>query len=387
MKPYYEDEAVTLYHGDCLEVMASMPPSSVDAVAADPPYGLGFMGKEWDVFSPANVEARTESVRRKKPHSNPDPKAGKEQGGGVAVRYDPSLEAARRFQDWCEAWAREVLRVLKPGGHMVAFGGARSAHRMFTGVEEAGFEIRDTLTWLFGSGFPKSRNLGDGRGTALKPGFEPIVLARRPFTGTVRANVDLHGTGGLNIDACRIEPEGRWPANVLLDGSDEVVAMFPETTSGSARATGFVRNTDKHRNVYREFKGNREEPTVLYGDSGSAARFFYSAKATRAEREAGLDALPMVRRSDGRRTELDNPRLRTTERKNHHPTVKPVDVMAWLVRLITPPGGVVLDPFMGSGTTRIAAQREARRFIGIERELEYVVIAATRAGQHGLGLA
>lgn len=386
-EPYYEDESVTLYHGDCLEVMAELPDESIDAVVTDPPFGIGFMGKKWDTFSPDNVEARRESVRRKAPRERTDPKQGNEQGGGVPVRYDPSLEASRRFQDWCEEWARECLRLLKPGGHMVSFGGERTAHRMFTGVEEAGFEIRTTLSWLFGSGYPKSKWLDDEKhvGTALKPGHEPIVLARKPFLGTATATFEEHGTVGLDIEACRLD-SGRWPANVVHDGSDEVVDLFPVTSSGSAPAGGLARNADKHRNTYSNFAGQTVEAGVLYGDDGSAARFFYSAKATRAEREAGLEGMPSVRRSDGRHTEIDNPRLRTSARRNPHPTVKPIALMAWLIRLITPLGATVLDPFLGSGTTRIAAQRESVKFVGIEKEEEWLVIARARAAQLGVVL-
>jgi hypothetical protein len=248
--------------------MAAMPESSVDAIVTDPPYGLGFMGKAWDTFDPATMERRVGRRDGSGPPS--DAHDGRAKGrarsafanpGGEAGAYDFSLRGNRAFQAWCEAWARESLRVLKPGGHLVAFGGTRTYHRLAAGVEDAGFEIRDQLQWLFGSGFPKSKDLGDGRGTALKPGHEPIVLARKPFRGSATANVAEHGTGGLNIDACKLTTvsdgpgttpptekgsgrtmeggelvrqsydgsAGRWPANVVFD---EDAAAILDAQSG-----------------------------------------------------------------------------------------------------------------------------------------------------------
>jgi site-specific DNA-methyltransferase (adenine-specific) len=335
-------------HGDCLAVMREMPDASVDAVVTDPPYGLAFMGKRWD--------------------------------------YDvPSVDI----------WA-ECLRVLKPGGHLLAFAGTRTQHRMAVRIEDAGFEIRDMIAWVYGSGFPKSLDVSKaidkaagaerteiigksarhgggivgngssyevspevpmlyapateaarqwaGWGTALKPALEPITVARKPLVGTVAANVLEHGTGALNVDGCQVahaeecrmmapsqanidnpsekhrqagrresvlelKPAGRWPANLIHDGSDEVVGLLND-----------------------------------------AARFFYCAKASKADR--GDD--------------------------NNHPTVKPTDLMRYLCRLVTPPGGIVLDPFAGSGSTGKAAALEGFRFIGIEREAEYVEIARAR---------
>lgn len=417
---------MTVHHGDCLDVLRTMPDNSVDSIVTDPPYGLSFMGKRWDYDVP-----------------------------GV------------------EIWA-ECLRVLKPGGHLLSFAGTRTHHRMAVRIEDAGFQIRDMVAWVYGSGFPKSLDVSkaidkvaprigqfdafarhfseklkesgktqkevaqlfpsktggitgcvwnwanganvptveqwkilkpllnlspdwlclierieaerevvgtkdanllavapgqendrsrtslditapatdaakqwEGWGTALKPSFEPITLARKPFAGTVAQNVLEHGTGALNIDGCRVEgrerteyglrnskrslvstygvpsesadfdsTKGRWPANLIHDGSDEVVGLFP----------------------------------VSNGDTGSAARFFYCAKASKADR--GAD--------------------------NRHPTVKPTDLMRYICRLITPPGGIVLDPFAGSGSTGKAAALEGFGFIGIEREAEYVEIARAR---------
>ena len=318
-----------LHHGDSLDVLRAMPSASVDAIVTDPPYGLAFMGKRWD--------------------------------------YDvPSVEL----------WS-ECLRVVKPGGHLLAFAGTRTQHRMAVRIEGGGFEIRDMIAWVYGSGFPKA-----GR-TALKPALEPITLARAPFRGTVADNVQRHGAGALNIDGCRIgngsdrvsggatgqrtdadegyggswtdaahgrarPTGGRWPANLIHDGSDEVEAVFPEARS----ACGGGRQTGKRGGTGIGFNGTSATgyQTQTFHDSGSASRFFYCAKASKRER--GAD--------------------------NAHPTVKPLVLMRYLVRLVTPPKGIVLDPFMGSGTTALACREEGFGFIGIEREAEYIATARRR---------
>ena len=410
--PYLDDGDVRLYLGDCIEVMAEMDAESVDAVVCDPPYGLEFMGKEWD---------RADS---------PD-----------------------AFAAWCETWAREALRVLKPGGHLLAFGGTRTFHRLTCGIEDAGFEVRDCLSWLYGSGFPKSLDVskaidkaagaerevvggkavtrdlarngrtGDeaispvpvqgttvpitapatdaarewqGWGTALKPAWEPCVVARKPLAGTVAENVQAHGTGAINVDGCRIphaseadlaqhaagvaaikarggsmanswknssdlsgandvKPGGRWPANVALD---EQAAAMLDAQSGDITTT----RIEKPSKV-QEGKGwsrtLEDRGARGYTDNGGASRFFYTAKASRSDRS-------------------------TNGANNTHPTVKPTDLMRWLVRLVTPPGGVVLDPFAGSGTTLVAARAEGVRCIGIEREDEYAQIVAARLSQLSL---
>jgi site-specific DNA-methyltransferase (adenine-specific) len=396
----------TLHHGDCLEVMATMADNSVDAVVTDPPYGLSFMGKNWD-------------------HGVPG-----------------------------EAFWREALRVAKPGAHLLAFGGTRTFHRLAVAIEDAGWEIRDTigmphesgdrgdclwlLAWVYGSGFPKSLDVSkaidkaagaerevvgeydtrgiqepsksgktssgisglqnvhfhqgckskitpitapatseaqqwQGWGTALKPAWEPVIVARKPLEGTVAANVLTHGTGGLNVDGCRVGAEstkrtcngvgqsssfdmaasgehrvngsdaGRWPANLIHDGSEEVVGLFPDVGKSTG---GGKKNGDKFCGGFAP----SGEDVIGYGDSGSAARFFYCAKASKADRGEG----------------------------NTHPTVKPTDLMRYLCRLVTPPGGIVLDPFMGSGSTGKAAILEGFQFIGIERDAEYLAIAEAR---------
>lgn len=358
--------------GDCLEVMPTLDAESFDSIVSDPPYGLEFMGKEWDRGVP-----------------------------GVPF------------------W-QEALRVAKPGAHLLAFGGTRTYHRLVSAIEDAGWEIRDMICWHYGSGFPKSmdvskaidkmagaerevvgsyeragrsggilgketvitRNLTNpssddakhwsGWGTALKPATEPICLARKPFRGTVASNVLKHGTGALNIDGCRISaedalegrerhgggksfadgssgfrqdaittsPAGRWPANLIHDGSEEVVALFPETESGKPCGVKSGHNNE----IYGEYGGGI--PVTGFGDAGSAARFFYVAKADSNERpEAG---------------------------GVQHPTVKPVDLMRYLCRLVTRPGGLILDPFAGSGTTLQAALEEGFSCVGIELNPDYV---------------
>ena len=375
--------------GDCVEQMRTLEVNSVDAIVTDPPYGLEFMGKAWDGF-------------------------------GTPLG----------FQTWSEQWAREAFRVLKPGGHLLAFGGTRMYHRLAVGIEDAGFEIRDTLMWLYGSGFPKSRNLKgewQGWGTALKPAVEPIVLARKPLIGTVAENVLTHGTGALNIDASRIGTEdkfgggakavsiygsdgnyqpgpnafvasqkgGRWPANILLD--EEAAALLDEQSGNlainKASFSGYRNNGGDGPSV--GISGKKNAPDG-YGDTGGASRFFYVAKASRSERNKGLEELKtqdahkwngnIGKRGIGDYYPDGTPRPITPE-SNIHPTVKPVALMRYLIRLVTPKGGTVLDPFMGSGTTAVAAIQEGVNWIGCEREPEYVAIIEARiaAAQPGMG--
>lgn len=584
--PYLNDGDVRLYLGDCIEVMREMDAESVDAVVCDPPYGLEFMGKEWDSFgntyaggnpnmkpAAAVVGDRGEvgvsyGYRAKNPRCT---RCGKLQRGNGSCkcpepRWDTrTSESAFTFQAWCETWAREALRVLKPGGHMLAFGGTRTFHRLTCGIEDAGFEVRDCLSWNYASGFPKSLDVSkaidkatdaarewQGWGTALKPAFEPVVvglkphtaqsalaveslhakeelcavvscdamdtswsellrtsglssiassllgclddlsqrastfttetasslttdlriwrsclspitlatttpartlppgassyardaaalsvsvlhkcerlaattagataiappvvpaltpefdpsnarpawepcvIARKPLAGTVAVNVQEHGTGALNIDGCRIgrDPDdvsgwaatgskagpnramsgantsrapkpdaaGRWPANVAFD---EAAAAMLDAQSGER--PGFSGGGENGAGFRGQYVGGEKHARTIeanpYKDTGGASRFFYTAKASRADRNAGGMA------------------------ENTHPTVKPTDLMRWLVRLVTPPGGVVLDPFAGSGSTLVAARSEGFRAIGIEREEEYARIIADRLSQLSL---
>lgn len=355
----------TIVVGDCLELLRRMPDSSVDSVVTDPPYGLSFMGKKWDYDVPAT-----------------------------------------------EVWV-ECLRVLKPGGHLLAFAGTRTQHRMAVRIEDAGFEIRDMIAWVYGSGFPKSHNLGgshEGWGTALKPALEPITVARKPFSSTVAANVIAHGTGALNIDRCRVttgddtarisngaikggnfgaggsapgpiaggHSDGRWPANLIHDGSAEVVAMFPAQAGAAAPVTGNEPTANGFSGPVK-YSGMRERvPGTFHSDSGSAARFFYCAKTSRNDRNEGLlssDAPAVAKDATMRDCETAE---WGTRNGNSHPTVKPTDLMAYLLRLVTPAGGVALDPFMGSGSTGKAAMREGFQFIGCEIDEQYAAIARAR---------
>ena len=343
-----------LLTGDCLDVLATLESASIDACATDPPYGIGFLGREWDTFAPSVVaQHRTHMDTNALTHPNPNMVGRGHWCGGAAVEYDRSAAANRRFHAWTHAWASAVLRVLKPGGYLLVCMSPRTAHRVVLGVEDAGFEIRDQLLWLHGKGVPKSMWLDADKtvGTALKPMYEPILLARAPCQGTTLACHAAHGTSGLHIDDCRTEGH-RWPPNVALD---EDVATDLDVQVGHA-----------------------------------VSRFFYCPKTSTAEREAGCDHLPLKTAGEltgGRKAGsagLNNPRAgagRTSQgRRNHHPTVKPVALMRWLVRLVTPPGGLVLDPFTGSGTTGIACVHEQMRFLGMEREAEYVRIAEARIG-------
>jgi hypothetical protein len=419
-------DKLTLHHGDCLEVLRLLPDCSVDSVVTDPPYGLSFMGKRWD--------------------------------------YDvPSVDV----------WT-ECLRVLKPGGHLLAFAGTRTQHRMAVRIEDAGFEIRDMIAWVYGSGFPKSLDVskaidkaagaerelvervrpdgkGAGRlcsgfvggsqspqlkrddnpvtdaagqwagwGTALKPALEPITVARKPLIGTVAENVLQHGTGSINVDGGRVgteelanpsgisnamggvtigkyqggnqdysgsgatNPLGRWPANFIHDGSEEVVGLFPDTKSGAKkpnhkRVGGY--GGDRPKQVYGTYK---QIPCDYPSDSGSAARFFYCAKASKTDRDEGCEGMEL-QKAGGMQGRNDGSMGSITMSRNHHPTVKPTDLMRYLCRLVTPPNGIVLDPFMGSGSTGKAAMLEGFAFVGIEREAEYIDIAKARI-QSAVGL-
>ena len=479
-----------LHLGNCLDHLEFMPDNSVDSIVTDPPYGLSFMGKKWDYDVPA-----------------------------------------------VEIWA-ECLRVLKPGGHLLAFAGTRTQHRMAINIEDAGFEIRDMIAWVYGSGFPKSHNLKDdweGWGTALKPALEPITVARKPFKGTIAANVQAHGTGGLNIDGCRVpfageqdeqeskqknkhgdfgsgpmsnkvfgeykkdrdnyDAPGRWPANLIHDGHDEVVALFPESSVTGKRS---AKSQSAEVNGTNWLTGNHE--STEYTDQGSAARFFKQVEVTDAEwlenlspaliagstlslskladaiaqSDAAISALPEGRQlnvlkapstsvtpseskliatsvitaiqsiasasllaQQPERLSLSRSHVSVVAHQtptgtmtitaslsssagcaesitfsitpkslvagekgceqssarfmycakaskkdrgegNNHPTVKPTELMAYLCRLVTPPGGVVLDPFMGSGSTGKAAMREGFHFMGIEMDPEYLAIAEAR---------
>ncbi len=408
-----------IINADCLLAMKEMPDNSVDAIVTDPPYGLSFMGKKWDYDVPSQ-----------------------------------------------EIW-EECLRVLKPGGYLLAFAGTRTQHRMAVRIEDAGFEIRDLIMYVYGSGFPKSLNIGkvmdkylktgnaswngtgdssngalgysklqhnqgyrpadysnkhqnkeeitedlakkwEGWGTALKPALEPITVARKPIEGNVAQNCLKWGVGGINIDGCRVGTEeisshgypgedlmgamkdngvkgkpdyhtitGRFPANLIHDGSDEVVGLFPQT--GKSTPVGFKKRNDKDWGMKHDIKFTE------FNDSGSAARFFYCAKASKSERNRGLDEFREY--TAGERTNREDGSAGITAyagatgaSKNFHPTVKPIALMEYLVKLVSKERHTVLDPFMGSGSTGIACKKLGREFIGIEKESDYCKIAEARIG-------
>uniref|UniRef100_A0AAU6W2G4 DNA methylase n=1 Tax=Pseudomonas phage Touem01 TaxID=3138548 RepID=A0AAU6W2G4_9VIRU len=411
-----------LHLGDCLATLRTLPDNSVDSVCTDPPYGIRFMGKSWDG---ADIEARAAYRARMPSHADAcGPNGGHRSVAAEAGKYDLTPDGMRAFQDFSREWAAECLRVLKPGGHLLSFASARTYHHMAVGIEMAGFEIRDQIMWVFGSGFPKSHNLKgehEGWGTALKPAHEPICMARKPFTGTVAANVAQWGTGAINVDGCRVgvsdeayarncsgdrgsagtrsieqqgittlragggsAASGRWPANLIHDGSPGVVALFPAQAGAASR----VKGTEPTANGFSgavAFSGmiGRVEG-AFHDDSGSAARFFYCAKTSRRDRQEGLvDPGPQFKRGTTLRKVENTP---TTG--NNHPTVKPTDLMAYLIRLITPAGGVTLDPFMGSGSTGKAAMQEGFQFIGCELDVAYMAIARARISHaHAKALA
>jgi site-specific DNA-methyltransferase (adenine-specific) len=301
-------DAWRLIEGDALAVLTSLPDDAIDAVVCDPPYGIAFHDEAWD-------------------------------GAGKARHLDGAA-----FTAWTREWAAECKRVLKPGGYLVAFGAPRTFHRLTSGIEDAGLEIRDVLLWLHAQGAPKSRRLPGGLGTALKPAYEPILLARKPLIGTTSRNLEAWGTGALNIEASRVD--GRWPAHIALSHAPQCSATLCAADCPAGRID------------------------VAHPALGPS-RLFFCAKASKRERETGCEELPL-------QSDLLFSRPSVRLRRNIHPTVKPVALMRWVVALVTPQGGVVLDPFAGSGSTGIAAALEGRTFLGIEREARYIDIACAR---------
>lgn len=330
-------------HADCFAALPKLDADSVDAIITDPPYGIGVNGMAWD--RPAKLDPARVPGKRRRSTTNPN----------------------EAFQEFSREWSSAALHALKPGGHLAAFAAPRTAHRLACGLEEAGFELRDVLMWIQGQGYPATRVLPNGRGTGLKPAYEPIILARKPLDGTLDHTLAAHGTGALNIDACRIDlspqdctgegrshkralsasERGRWPANLLLS----------------------------HGRKCTRSRCERDCPIELLGERH---RFFYAAKAPRRERDAGCEQLPRRVVQTFKIGAKNEQLCKANPVANIHPTVKPLDLMRWLVRLIAPPGGLVLDPFTGSGSTGAAAVHEGARFLGIEREGEYIPIARAR---------
>jgi DNA modification methylase len=383
---------MTLHHGDCLEIMAGMDPESVDAIVTDPPYGLEFMGKEWDKLwttaEPGPNAKFTAGNRDPRFHRTSSPVAGL-----------PSYRAGAQAQQFHARWAEAAYRVAKPSAYLLAFGGTRTVHRMTVALEDAGWIIRDMLVWGYASGFPKSK-------ASLKPAWEPIVMARKP--GPLRM---------LAIDECRIpsaedqsrppslvrdtptgmgkglemggagSPLGRWPANIVL--TDPIFDGGVEGVVGGGEQHSQQTRTDPDARVGESMFGLHERGRDYLGDTGTYSRFFLVPKSSRSDREPVLGGLPLVKAGaiSGAETRPDRP-TNHPMRQNSHPTVKPTDLMRHLVRLVTPTGGIVLDPFLGSGTTALAAEMEGFEWVGIEREAEYVAIAEARLNgtQRGLGL-
>ncbi|WP_335953716.1 DNA-methyltransferase [Acinetobacter higginsii] len=402
-------DSFQIIHGDCFEVLKTVPDNSIDAVVTDPPYGIRFMGEAWDG---EDIEKKVEKRRSQACNdSTCTKKGGHNSIAAEAGKYDFSLKGLKAFEEWTHLWAAEVLRVLKPGGHLVSFSAPRSYHRMVSGIEDAGFEIRDQIQWIFGSGFPKSHNLTGkfkGWGTGLKPGYEPICLARKPFKGSVADNMNIHSVGAINIDECRVHTFdgirssannnikggsfnsdnsmkqresvyvqnelGRWPANLIHDGSDEVLNAFPEASGAQSDVKNQHKCRQSPNGIFNGMRPAIDRPARIELDK-SAARFFYCPKASRTDRNEGLGEIPPQFKHGSTLRDAEN----LTERKgNFHPTVKPTDIMRYLCRLVTPKGGTVLDPFTGSGSTGKAAILEGLKFYGIEREDKYIPIANAR---------
>lgn len=387
-------EPFKIINDNCLNAMGSIGNSTIDAIVTDPPYGLAFMGAEWDSFNGRNgrqtTKERQDEGRRYAKENNGAPRYGNSHGKKV------TRDEMASFQESMTPIFGEAFRVAKSGAHMLCFGGTRTFHRLACAIEDAGWEIRDTIMWVYGSGFPKSMDVGrklpeyQGWGTCLKPAWEPIIVARKPLDGTVVHNVMTHGVGALNIDGCRVGTEvrtyggmstkqptnagcfrddnwqpkeisktvqGRFPANLVHDGSQEVLELFPNTgrsSGGGMHAKGVGANSQT--NAYGSYTGGTPTNSVGFYDEGSAARFFYCAKASKLDRGEG----------------------------NDHPTVKPNALMRWLVRLVCPQGGIVLDPFMGSGSTGVACIQEGMRFVGIDMDEHYCDIARKRISNEPL---
>jgi len=468
-----------IHCGDCIEHMKQMPENCVDAIITDPPYGLEFMGKDWDKFKEGkNIAGGTTGKNTPFGRSKP-----------LNSVYQYTNEQKYQMQNFFLEFGKEAIRVLKHGGFLLMFGGTRTYHRLVCGIENAGFEIRDTIMWLYGSGFPKSLDIGkdfdrqecrkqltnklgrkptkeefkkvwknfrkgiikkgmatrpnvfeftdrpikseyedglpvsenakewEGWGTALKPACEPICVARKPLSEkNVALNVLKWGTGGININECRIEhneevketnrkerqsetwkegsgfknennnlasanPQGRFPANIILD---EESGRILDEQSGVTSSKG-GQSYSKTSMIYGEYSNDRTIKGCGFGDKGGASRFFYCAKASKGERNLGCEEFESKLRSENNKI-MGNPEgfktgsgnERNGLNKNNHPTVKPIALMEYLIKLVTRENAIVLDTFIGSGTTAIACIKLNRKFIGIEKEEEYVKIAKAR---------
>lgn len=344
---------MNLINGDCIEEMAKLDENSVDTIITDPPYGLSFMGKEWDDFSDN-----------------------------------------QKLQKWTQEWATEAIRVAKPGAMMLCFGGTRTFHRIACGIEDAGWEVRDTMMWVYGSGFPKSYNIGknldgwSGWGTALKPAYEPIIVAMKPRDGTFVENALKWGVAGLNIDGGRVPTEDKLGGGMVSKGRPKASEGWDRPWMHDEEVTEKKKKESADKVKHAESLGRwpanlvhdgSEEATSGMGDK---SRYFYCAKASRKERNAGLEGMEETVTHSAYGDYAGTPEHATNvgrPRANNHPTVKPLSLMTYLCRLTaTPTGGIVLDPFMGSGTTGMACKKTGRDFIGIELDEHYFEIAKRR---------
>ena len=415
-----------IHNADCIEFMKKMPENFIDTLITDPPYGIGFMGKEWDNFNPMAVKKATASSSRKKSYLNPSRSKNVRAEASPALeagRYDRSLQGQIGFQEWMTVVAIEMLRVTKPGGTLLMFGGTRTYHRMACAIEDAGWVIKDCIMFLYGTGFPKATDISkqldkgqglkrtgiikkDGSGSGeirttsgrerqldtiyetgkpiseeaqlwngwkshgLKPAYEPIIVAMKPNEGTYANNALKWKVSGLNIDGGRI-------------GTDELTSRKNKNTKTLLKKGFEGKQKIINPNPQGRFPSNiilDEEAGKMLGEP---SRFFYTAKATKAERNAGCEGLEekittsALNTKNGKGVRLDG--AETAKHRNNHPTVKPLALMEYLCTLTkTPTGGVVLDPFAGSGSTLVACQNTGRDFIGIEKEAEYCKIAEAR---------
>lgn len=381
-----------ILNGNSLKLLKTLEDNSIDAIVTDPPYGLS-QHSQADIVNALTAWLAGEEYTHGK-------------GGFMGKAWDAFVPSPMLF--------KECYRVLKHGGHILCFAGSRTQDLMSLSIRLAGFEIRDACLWLYGSGFPKGQNIAsgieklglpeeakkwEGYNTQIKPAYEPIIMARKTLDGTVVNNVLKHGVGGLNIDACRVgsekrhnpscfnqpnktacaymtqgrETQGRYPANIILDGSDSVEALFPNTKSPS----GYSQRKASPNNCLGG--GNTERFSFNgHGDEGSASRYFYHAKASKRDRDEGLEDFELKNNMRVNAPRENEEAKTATMRYNSHPTVKATQLMRYLVKLVTPQGGLVLDPFMGSGSTGKACMLEGMRFIGMELSEEYCKIAEAR---------
>ena len=456
---------IDIKHGDCLDVMRGMEENRIDFIVTDPPYGLHFMGKGWDKFK---FKKSNKNETGGRPGDLTNNKISDSDGSFKAGTYDENRND--EFQEFMRLFGIEALRVLKPGGMLAMFGAPRRHHRQMSGLEDAGFEIRDVIAWMFGQGFPKSLDISkaidkakgcerevigidkdfqrrnpngkwgiaaegyggvkkitkekhelsktfSGYGTALKPAYEPIIICMKPLDGTFAQNAEKWGIAGINVDTSRIEGnkpdtirgaggqngrygpinaqgkiiddgKGRWPSNLILseESAEELDQMTGVSQSSRVDNSTATKTCGFHDSLGRERKPRTD--VGGYKDSGGASRFFYCAKASSSERNRGLEGLPLKNKGEIDGSNCDNTLKgpgnslhpdKNSKMQNFHPTVKPIALMKYILKLLAPPGNpICLDPFAGSGSTLVAAKELGISCIGIEKEEEYINIAKAR---------